>query len=124
MKSDRPLWVHVWGVGRVWKARVAARLGKTGRWRKVALEVGREVQATAPTLAVKKAFAAYNRSPRTCRRCGETWECLRRRRVTFCPRCQNRRREDARPDADAGAPFVQGTQDGSGDAEEVATEDV
>ncbi|OFW63865.1 MAG: hypothetical protein A2Y74_01495 [Actinobacteria bacterium RBG_13_63_9] len=92
--KPRPLWLHVYGVGRVWRARVAARLGPGGQWRKVAPELGREVQSTSAIYATKKAIAAYHREPRVCRLCGETWQCLRERKKTVCPKCQNRRRDD------------------------------
>ncbi len=92
LTPTRPLWVHVWGLGRVWRARVAARLGKTGRWRKVPEERRREVQATTPRIAVTKALTAYRREPTVCVRCGETWEKLRGRKAVECPQCQNRKR--------------------------------
>jgi len=101
MKPARPLWVHGWGLGRVWRARVAARLGKTKRWRRVRLELGREVTASSPALAAKKAIVAFGREPRVCSRCGETWECKRGRKRAECPRCQNRRREDGRSESEA-----------------------
>ena len=90
----RPLWLHVYGVGRVWRARVAARLGKTGRWRRLKPEIGREVQSTSPAMAAKKALTAYAREPAVCVRCGETWERMRGRKRDLCPKCQNRRRVD------------------------------
>jgi formamidopyrimidine-DNA glycosylase len=93
--KPRPLQVTVWGIGRVWRARVSARLGKTGKWRKVRPEFGREVQATSASGATKKAIPAYYREPRTCRKCGRVWECLRRRTRTECPTCQNRKRGEA-----------------------------
>src|SRR4030042_296806 len=94
--KPRPLWLHVYGVGRVWRARVAARLGEAGKGRKVAPELGREVQSTRAWAAVEKAITAYRKEPRVCRLCGETWQCLRERKKTVCPRCQNRRRDDER----------------------------
>jgi formamidopyrimidine-DNA glycosylase len=88
----RPLQVTVWGIGRVWRARVTARLGKTQRWRKVRPELGREVEGTSVASAAKKAVPAYHREARTCRKCGRVWECLRWRTRTECPACQNRKK--------------------------------
>ena len=92
MKPARPLWVHVWGLSRVWRARVAARLSKGGKWQKIPPELGREVQSTSIGNAAKKALTAYRREPRVCRRCGETWDVLRGRERAECPKCQNRRK--------------------------------
>jgi hypothetical protein len=100
-RPSRPLWLHVYGVGRVWRARVAARLGKTGRWRKLKPEIGREVTSTSPAMAAKKALTAFAREPAVCSRCGETWERMRGRKRALCPRCQNRRREDGRSESEA-----------------------
>jgi Zn finger protein HypA/HybF involved in hydrogenase expression len=92
--KPRPLWVHVWGLGRLWRARVAARLGKTDRWRKVRAEYGREVEATSAALAARKAIVAYGRESARCRLCGGAWERRRGTKRTVCPRCHNRRRSD------------------------------
>jgi rubrerythrin len=87
--KPRPLWVAVWGLGRVWRGKVTARLSKAGRWVRVLPERSREVEATMATVAVRKALVAYGREEATCRKCGGTWERRRGTKRVRCPKCHN-----------------------------------
>ena len=87
MKTLPPLMILCYGVGVSWYAKVIKE-GHGEKWRAVE---GREAQATTARHAVNRAISLYGKEPRTCRRCGTTWECKRTRTVRICPRCQQGR---------------------------------
>ena len=93
MKNLPPLMLLCWGVGEVWLAKVR-KVGKYGdgfRWKRPEPKDTREAAGRSARDAVRKAITLYGKEPRTCRRCGRTWECKRNRAIHLCPQCQTGR---------------------------------
>ena len=94
MKNLPPLMLLCWGVGEKWLAKVT-RVGKIGApqlpmWAADPRDT-REAAGRSARDAVRKAITLYGKEPRTCRRCGRTWECKRSRSINICPQCQTGR---------------------------------
>lgn len=84
-----PLMLLVWGVAESWAARIIKVGTQAGGWHKPDPEDRREITGPTPRDAVLRTITRYGKAPRTCRRCGKTWECKRTRRQTLCPQCQS-----------------------------------
>lgn len=93
MKTLPPLMILCYGVNASWFAKVLKVGSHSGKWGRPDPKDGREATGTSAREAVRKAITLYGKEPRTCRRCGRTWECKRTRDVRICPRCQTKRAE-------------------------------
>lgn len=86
MKTLPTLRIVCEGTGEAWTARVTGVGGHRPQ-----PEDAREWTATSAREAVRIAISRFGKEPRTCRRCGRTWECRRTRAIRICPACQVKR---------------------------------
>lgn len=93
MKTLPPLMILCYGVRASWYAKVLKVGRGSGGWRRPDEKDGREAHAATAREAVQRAITLHGKEPRTCRRCGRTWECKRTRAIRICPRCQQGRAE-------------------------------
>jgi len=90
MKTLPPLMLLCWGAASSWRAKVI-KVMHGEKWRRPDPKDGREAEGRTARDAVAKAITLHGKEPRTCRRCGRTWECRRTRDVRICPACQTKR---------------------------------
>ena len=93
MKALPPLMILCYGVNAAWYAKVLKVGSSSGKWRRPDPKDEREAKGKSAREAVRHAITLYGKEPRTCRRCGTTWECKRTRAIRICPRCQQGRAE-------------------------------
>ncbi len=89
--TRQPLMLVCEGAGQEWRARVIKVGTRMGGWKLPDPRDRREAEAKTAREAVQHAITLYGKEPRTCRRCGRTWECRRTRAIRICPACQTKR---------------------------------